>query len=164
MIWLTTCILVIIGIWQLIKYFLDVEKDNTRVLIFILTVSLAFTQYVRPYGLINFESFEKETVFEASQVGGGNCNTKLKLYHNLTFVERERCFGTSTKRGTWKLSNDTIFFAKPKSFIFKTDFAKFATVKPNLSIRYNGVMYKFLNKKDSLGSRMFVTKNDLFAK
>lgn len=53
---------------------------------------------------------ERKILLVAGNEGAANCRTILSLYQNKEFKEMDICFGKTTTKGTYNISNDTIFF------------------------------------------------------
>ena len=67
--------------------------------------------YYKPRGLVNFDRLEGQDVLVAQRKGVASCMTTLKLKEDFTFKEKSVCFGVEEHRGTYRISNDTIYFS-----------------------------------------------------
>lgn len=154
----------ILGIILVIQLLKLLKRDYSRIskIVSIVIGSLVLlTTYIYPYGLIDFTHFEPETKLEASRVGGGNCNQKLKLYVDQTFIERERCFSTSTTKGNWKLLNDTIFFSNVIKGASIDEYYSIAIIKQSNLIGSMKSLQRFRSKNDTIGHEIFIFKNEI---
>ncbi|MCB9330919.1 MAG: hypothetical protein H6574_07555 [Lewinellaceae bacterium] len=82
------------------------QRLNYIGLIFLINlISLA-----KPKGLIDWEKFEGENLMVAEMEGTANCRVIIKLRENNIFKYSKSCFGIDFHFGTYKLSNDSIYF------------------------------------------------------
>ncbi len=82
------------------------QRLNYIGLIFLINlISLA-----KPTGLIDWEKFEGENLMVAEMEGTANCRVIIKLRENNIFKYSKSCFGIDFHFGTYKLSNDSIYF------------------------------------------------------
>ncbi len=154
----------ILGIILIVQLFKLLKRDNSRIsrIVSIIIGSLVLlTTYIKPYGLIDFTQFELETKLEASRIGGGNCNQKLKLFVDQTFTERERCFSTSTTKGNWKLLNDTIFFSNVIKGTSIDEYYTMAIIKQSNISGLVKSLHRFKSKNDTIGHEIFIFKNEI---
>lgn len=154
-------ILGVVAIIQILKFFLEKLKNRNRMVSALFILFVLLIVYLKPYGVINFEKFEKETILEASRTGGGNCNVKLKLFKNFSFEEKERCFSTSRTRGKWKVENDTIIFTNVKSNWFNGSYYQKAIIRKSNSHNYADELIRFRDNKDTTGQKIWIYKNEL---
>ena len=156
-------VLVAVLIFQI--YFAIKEKFKQKFRFFnigILAMVLILT-FLFPTGIINFENLknkdENEYVLIIQSVGGGNCSSTIKFKEDLTFVKKDVCFGIEKTEGTYKISNDTIYFLKGR----KNVKFEFAIIKENeSSTKYPYSLHCFRDKNDTVGYWGYqIYKNDL---
>ena len=146
-------------------YFAVVEKlaDKTR-LLSIGFIALVLTLiFIKPFGVINFEQLEGESVLVAAGEGSANCTTTLKLKDNFTFKQRSVCFGVTEINGEYHLQNDTIYFDNVKFRTKEDKFYKFAVVRPS-QFNKNGKRFDLLRYRDltdTVGHNLWIIKNEL---
>ena len=89
--------------------------------------------------------------------------TTLKLKDDLTFKERNVCFGVTEIRGNFHLQNDTIYFDNVSVGRHEDGFYKFAVIEPSKFNKdgkhFDLIRYKSLT--DSVGHELWITKNEL---
>ena len=66
----------------------------------------------------------------AQREGAADCMTTIKLKENMTYRERNVCFGIMEIKGTYELRNDAIFFGNIVYGINGNEFYEFAVIKP----------------------------------
>lgn len=138
-------------------------KNRKRLFLigFMTIVLSAFFFY--PGGLINFENFESNSILIAQDKGAANCMTTLKLREDMTFIQRNVCFGVTEITGTYNIKGDTIFFDKISLGRHESEFYKFAVIKnrETKSENYFGALVRFKDYVDTIGSALYITKNEL---
>jgi hypothetical protein len=147
-------------------YFSLKEKFTKRhrlYLVGLLTIVLSLTVY-KPFGLVDFDNLEGGDLLIAEREGAANCMTTLKLKDDLTFRERNVCFGVGEIKGSYHLQNDTIFFDKVQFGRHENEFYEFALVTPS---KYNKDgkhfdLTRYKNIKDTVRHELWITKNELF--
>ena len=150
-------ILVVFLIIQLCFAIKEKFKQKFRIFnIGILTV-VVFLTFLFPTGIINFENFESKDLLIARRKGVASCSAIIKLKENLTFVEKEICFGVYEKKGTYHIFNDTIYFIKGKENLGY----KFAVVQESQTYTKYPVLTLFKDKKDTIGYSYRIFKNEL---
>ncbi len=116
---ITLIILLIIQFIKLIRFKFKNHITNIIFLLFVIITTIIF-----PFGIINFERFEDETILIAQREGVANCMTTFKLKENFNFTEYSVCFGRKYKSGKYIISNDTFsFYYKNQDSISKPAFA-----------------------------------------
>jgi hypothetical protein len=147
-------------------YFILKEKFTKRhrlYLVGLLTIVLSLTVY-KPFGLVDFDNLEGGDLLIAEREGAANCMTTLKLKDDLTFRERNVCFGVGEIKGSYHLQNDTIYFDKVQFGRHENEFYEFAVVTPSKfdkdETHFNLTRYK--NMSDTVGHELWITKNELF--
>ena len=114
-----------------------------------------------PYGLIDYERWESEPLFEAIAVGGGNCTTILELHENGRFRDITYCFGISTYLGRYHISHDTIYFTEVRKPMLGKGYFNYALIK-HLNTTDNGTLFRYYYTDDNIkGSRLKIKKNEL---
>jgi len=131
-------------------------------LIGIMTVLLGLS-FLYPGGLLNFSRFERESIFIAQREGVANCMTTLKLRDDMTFIERNVCFGVIETTGIYNIKGDTIFFEKVSLGRHESDFYKFAVIKnrETKSEKYLGDLVRYKDYSDTTGIGLWIIKNEL---
>lgn len=119
--------------------------------------------YFFPGGFINFEKFERDSVFVAQGEGAANCMTTIKLRDNKTFIERKVCFEITEIKGTYTLKGDTLFFENISFGRHDRDFYKFAVIKTREHIdeEYLGEFVRYRDYSDTIGKALWIVKNNL---
>lgn len=65
-----------------------------------------------PLGIVRGPQEEEvPTKFKAFHEGGGGCSSTLYFREDGSFVDRSVCFGIEEKKGSYRISNDTIYFS-----------------------------------------------------
>jgi len=145
-------------------YFLIKERFADKKRFFrvgLLTIVLTLTFY-KPFGLIDFDKFEGNDVLVAQREGAANCMTTFKLKDNFTFRERNVCFGVSEVIGTYRISNDTIYFENIKRGKQEDIKYAFGVIEELENYTENQYALKlFKNEKDTIGFNYFIEKNNL---
>jgi hypothetical protein len=146
-------------------YFSLREKFTNRQRLFLvglLTIVLSLTAY-KPFGLVDFDKFEGGDLLIAEREGAANCMTTLKLKDDLTFRERNVCFGVGEIKGSYHLQNDTIYFDKVQLGRHEDEFYEFAVVTSS-KFNTDGKHFdlkRFKNLSDTVGHELWITKNEL---
>ncbi len=126
-----------------------------------MSIMLALMFY-KPFGLVNFDKLQGEDLLVARREGVANCHTIIKLKDTLTFRERGVCFGVSVIEGTYRISNDTIFFENTKLSNPLDSYYEFAVIEEFKHYTENQYGLKlFKNKGDTIGLYFPIGKNDL---
>lgn len=155
-----------LSVLLLIQFFFAIKEkfiDKQRlVLIATMTFVLA-TSFLFPSGLINFSTFERDSLLIAQREGAANCMTTLKLKADNKFVERNVCFGVTETTGNYSLKNDTIFFEKVSLGRHENDFFEFAVIKKREHTNGNSwsEIVRYKNYSDTTGRALTITKNEL---
>lgn len=134
------------------------SKKARFVTIGLLTLVLALTFY-KPFGILNFDKLEGENLLTAQREGAANCMTTFKLKDNFTFKERNVCFGVTEVIGTYRISNDTIYFEnvkRGKQEDIKYEFGVIEELERYTENKY--ALKLFNNRKDTIGFRYFIGK------
>ena len=140
------------------------EKSSNKsrlITIGLLTLVLTIT-FIKPFGIIDFDKLEGENLLTAQREGAANCTTTFKLKDNFTFKERNVCFGVSEVKGTYRISNDTIYFEtvkRGKQEDIKYEFGVIEELEHYTENKY--ALKLFINKNDTIGFRYFIGRNDL---
>jgi len=151
-IYLTLFVIFIVQFYRVVK-----EKFKNKFRVFnigFLAIVLILT-FLFPSGFINFERFESKDVLIAQHIGGGNCNTTIKLKEDLTFVKKTVCFGIEKTKGTYHISNDTIYFLKGKGNL---EYDYYAVIE---ELEFHDNLQLFKNKNDTIGCNFNISINDL---
>jgi hypothetical protein len=147
-------------------YFSLREKFTDRQRLFLvglLTIVLTLTAY-KPFGLVDFDKLEGGDLLIAEREGAANCMTTLKLKDDLTFRERNVCFGVGEIKGSYHLQNDTIYFDKVQLGRHENEFYEFAVVTQS-KFNKDGKHFdltRYKNINDTVGHELWITKNELF--
>lgn len=135
---------------------------NKHRIYFIILLVLVLTLAVfKPYGFINFEKWESNSVLIAQREGTANCLTTFKLKENRKFSERNLCFGISETTGTYRIKNDTIYFENMKLGRGEDKYYEYAVIKTSkINDKYLGVT-RYENQLDTIGNELLIIKNEL---
>lgn len=138
-----------------------IEKQRL-VIIGILVVVLTVT-FLKPNGLINFDSLQGKDLLVAEREGAANCMTTLKLKENNTFTERTVCFGVMEIKGDYELKGDTIFFKDIRFVRHESEYYKFAVIRQSESekTKYIGDIVMYKSFSDTTGRELWIIKNEL---
>jgi len=139
-------------------------ENRARIIILsVLTVVIAST-LIKPKGIIDFDNLTGNDILIASNEGGGNCSTTIKLKENNKFRVRIVCFGVHEIRGTYKIENDTIFFHHTESEASEKYFYKYAVLKQSKYKNKIRVIefIKVTEAMDTIRSEFSIRKNELY--
>lgn len=64
-----------------------------------------------PMGIVRFPNVGAPIKLMAFHEGGGGCGSTLYFREDGSFVDRSVCFGIEEKKGSYRISNDTIYFS-----------------------------------------------------
>ena len=64
-----------------------------------------------PWGVVRFPNVGAPIKLMAFHEGGGGCGSTLYFREDGSFVVRYVCFGIEEKKGSYRISNDTIYFS-----------------------------------------------------
>lgn len=164
-------ILVVVYITLLVVFFRHLyfsikEKfeNKHRLVILSILIVVIISTFLKPKGLVDFDSVSGNDLFVASKEGGGNCTTTLKLKENNKFRVRIVCFGVNEIRGTYKIQNDTVSFKYNESEASENYFYKYAVIKQS---KYNNKkrvieFTKVTSSMDTIRSEFSIRKNELW--
>lgn len=118
-------ILIIGGVFQLIKLLTENKKDFERLRVSILIFLVVSLPLIKPFGPLDWEKLEKENYLVASMKGTANCSNTLKLKPNHQFKYTSVCFGVDFYFGKYRIKNDTLFLdsAKEMPYLDRTSYA-----------------------------------------
>ena len=138
-------------------------KQNHRIILIGLLVTVLLLTYLKPLGIVDFDKFEGTDILIAEREGAANCLTTLKLKDDYTFRERIGCFGVSEIKGTFRVASDTIYFDNIQLGRHEEGFYKFAVIK---STKFDnpkkfGDLIRYKDLTDTVGHFLWITKNDL---
>jgi hypothetical protein len=135
-------------------------RDSTRLYLIIIMLTLLCLIAFRPFGIINYESYESKDVLTASRGGVAGCTFLIKLKENKTFYMRSICFGVDKISGTYTLRRDTIWLAYSTR---NNDKYQFALLKPSIisNDRKDLDINLYRSPKDTIPFIMTVRKNEL---
>lgn len=138
--------------------FKDTER-NYKIIALAIVLTLII---LKPNGLVDFDELKGADILIATREGGGNCTTILKLKENYDFRQRNVCFGVTEVTGTFKVSNDTIFFEASDFTWGKNKYFDFAIIKPTKYGDQGNILDLVLfNKNDTTGHQLDIIKNEL---
>ena len=111
---------------------------------------------------MDFDKLEGADILIATREGSGNCTTTLKLKKNYDFRQRDVCFGVSEVKGTYRISNDTIYFETSDLDRGKNKYYDFAVIKPTkYGVEDNKFDLVLFNKADTTGHELYIIKNEI---
>ena len=168
-------ILVIIYLWLGISLFRQIhlfikEKYTvkTRLItigsitfVLILTFSKPYT-FLKLWTLMDLVDLENDNVLVANRYCEVKPIATFKLKSNYTFRERTARFGVSEMNGTYRISNDTIYFEnvkRGKQEDIQYEFGVIEELETYSENKYALKLYK--NKNDTLGFNYYIARNEL---
>jgi len=142
----------------IIQLFLAIKekfKNKSRFLPIGLLAFVLLLTFLYPAGIINFEKLlERENLLVAQGEGAANCTTTFYLKDDFTFIQKIACFKVERVKGTYRISNDTIYFIDGKENI-KYEFAIIEEME------HHTILKLFKNNNDTTRINFPVFKNDL---
>lgn len=115
---LTYLILTLLLLREIINaIYLKFASKRQNITIILLLAVLGLTAW-RPFGIINFSSFEAKAVLIAQREGVASCTETLYLKENGRFRHRSVCFGIQENTGDYTLANDTVYFSNARGWRF----------------------------------------------
>jgi hypothetical protein len=136
--------------------------DKLRLLLICFLTLVLILTFFNPFGFIDFDKLEGEDVLVAQREGAANCMTTFKLKKDFTFRERNVCFGVTEVIGTYRISNDTIYFEsvkRGKEEDIKYEFAIIEELENYTELPFALKLYK--DKNDTIGFNYYIRKNKL---
>ena len=131
-------------------YFLVKEKLKNKFRFFNIGLLIIILPFFFPFptGFVSVKELKSENALIAVKNGDELDGLSIGLKKDLTFIQKDRYFGMKWKKGTYQVSNDTIYFLKGKK-ILGYEFAvikalEFYTEHPNELIL-------FKDKNDTIG-------------
>lgn len=85
-------------------------KNKARIPALVIIYLILIVTFIKPVGLINFDSLNGYDLLVAGREGAAGCTYILKLKDNNSFISRNVCFGTTVVNGKYFVRMDTIFF------------------------------------------------------
>lgn len=96
-------------VYRLIKGTDRTKQNGIECLVMAATLCLIVAY---PLGIVRGPQEEEvPTKFKAFYEGGGGCGSTLYFREDGSFVARYVCFGIEEKKGSYRISNDTIYFS-----------------------------------------------------
>ena len=96
-------------VYRLIKGTDRTKQNGIECLVMAATLCLIVAY---PLGIVRGPQEEEvPTKFKAFHEGGGGCGSTLYFREDGSFVDRSVCFGIEEKKGSYRISNDTIYFS-----------------------------------------------------
>lgn len=135
--------------------------NKHRIYLIILLALVLTLAIFKPYGLINFEKWESNSLLIAQREGAANCLTTLKLKENRKFSERNLCFGVSETTGTYRIKKDTIYFENVKLGRGEDKYYEFAIIKRSKINDKHLELIRYKNHQDTAGTWLTILKNEL---
>lgn len=153
-------------LFALIKYiYIGIKEKFTNkdrsITIGIVSIVLVLIFY-KPFGLINFDKLEGDDLLIAQREGVANCMTTFTLKDNFTFRENIVCFGRTETNGTYRISNDTIYFKRidtDKKEAIEYDYGLIVEIASYTENKFALQLYN--NNKEPVGPSYFIEKNEL---
>ena len=147
---------------QVFLYFKERLTDKKRLYIIALLTAVLSLTFYKPLGLVDFDKLAGDNILIAHTEGAGNCTSTFKLKDNFVFKERIVCFGVSEIKGTYKISNDTIYFYYSETTSPENKKYEFAVVEELEPYTENPIALKlYINKTDTIGHYYYIEKNKL---
>ena len=103
-----------------------------------------------PSGIVRFPNVGAPIKLKAFHEAAGGCGNTLYLREDGSFVERSVCFGIFDRKGTYRISHDTIYFSSDD---YPFDYA----VMDSTTIR---VHMKCAKDKNALSNAVYYIHND----
>ncbi len=135
------------------------KKRNSLLMIMVFVLSI--TAFY-PSGIIDFDALEGKDILIANRKGTANCSITLQLKDTGIFIETDVCFGLKKNKGSYSLSNDTIYFNQNKR---ENNYYEYGVITPvfyGKSVMYNINLFK--NREDSISSTLRIYYNKLHVK
>lgn len=137
-------------------------RDTQRILQVGIMVIVLITSLLFPYGIINFEKFESESLLIAQREGAANCMTTLELKSDNTFIERKVCFGLAETKGVYRIVNDTIYFQNVSLGRREKEYYQYAILKKGREAsNLIGEIVRYKSSADTTGTVLWIVKNEL---
>ena len=96
-------------VYRLIKGTDRTKQNGIECLVMAATLCLIVAY---PLGIVRGPQEEEvPTKFKAFHEGGGGCGSTLYFREDGSFVDRSVCFGIKETKGSYRISNDTIYFS-----------------------------------------------------
>lgn len=134
---------------------------STITLVLILTFSKPFV-FLKNFYLMEFVDIESGNVLVANRYCESKRIETFKLKSNFTFSEKNVYYGVSEVNGTYRISNDTIFFdnvKRGKQEDIQYEFGVIEELETYTELKYALKLYK--DKNDTIGFNYYITKNKL---
>ena len=147
---------------QVFKVLKEKFKEKRRVYLVAFMAIVLTTSYLYPNGLTSYEMFESESILIAQREGAANCMTTLKLDIENKFIEKNVCFGVTVTKGDFRIINDTIYFENVTHGRKENEFYQYAVIKDDRKKgKYLGDIVRYKNHSDTIGTPLWITKNEL---
>lgn len=134
---------------------------STITLVLILTFSKPFV-FLKNFYLMEFVDIESGNVLVANRYCESKRIETFKLKSNFTFSEKNVYYGVSEVNGTYRISNDTIFFdnvKRGKQEDMQYEFGVIEELETYTELKYALKLYK--DKNDTIGFNYYIRKNKL---
>lgn len=134
---------------------------STITLVLILTFSKPFV-FLKNFYLMEFVDIESGNVLVANRYCESKRIETFKLKSNFTFSEKNVYFGVLEVHGTYRISNDTIFFdnvKRGKQEDMQFEFGVIEELETYTELKYALKLYK--DNNDTIGFNYYITKNKL---
>lgn len=128
-----------IFIYQIIKYAIEVPKQNERLIFITLILVLNLVSFANPFGIVDWEKHEGKNILVAEMVGTANCRTIITLKNNNRLKYTSRCFGEDFYFGTYTIKNDTLYLDLEENvgFMDKSSYAILIKSQTDTSSRHS---------------------------
>lgn len=156
-------LVLVISLIRQIYFLIKAKVSNKSQLLNIGVITILLTLiYLKPFGVIDYEKFEADSILVAEREGAANCKITFKLKEDFTFKERNVCFNIKETKGNYSIHNDTIFF-KNMNHSSEEKYYEFAVIKSkkNDKTGENFRLILFRSLKDTIGQELWITKNIL---
>lgn len=157
-------LMVCVAFLQMIFILYERFRDKGRIITTVLLISCLVLIFLFPTGLIARTSLNGKVLLQAYREGAANCTTTLSLMEDLSFTERQICFGTKMVTGRYKLQNDTVFFSDIELGRGVTEYYDFAIIHKNERfVGDEGEIIRYDHGADS-GATLWIVLDDLTIK
>lgn len=164
-IYLVLGVMIIVQLYHLIreKFTIKTRLLNFSILLVVLTLTFSKPYvFLKNLFLMEYVDIENDNVLVAARLSETKKNKTFILDNNFTFKEKNAIYSLSEMKGTYKITNDTIYFEnvrKGKQEDIQYEFGVIEELKFYTEHKYGLKLYR--NKADTIGFQYSVLRNDL---